>query len=126
MLRVLSLSSALILATFEVVVSFQTSSGVCPCENEALCKPITGDPVRSQEVFGFLANPASVNSSAMNWTYVTSVAWGSLESVCEAHKHGVRVILPSPRVMLTSNATERVAQWLRMRYSGFGRLSVMD
>ena len=84
---------------------------MCPCENEALCKPISGDPVRSQEVFGFLANPASVNSSAMNWTYVTSVAWGSLESVCEAHKHGVRVILPSPRVVLTSNATER-AKWV--------------
>ena len=36
------------------------------------------------------------------------MAWGvGADEICEAHSHGVKVIMPNPQVVLTSNITER-------------------
>ena len=83
-------------------------AGECPCSNVSLCDPIT--ITHDKEVFGFLAaesGPAS-NASWVNldWTQVTTVAWDSSpELICEAHKHGVRVVANSKRFAPTLNQT---------------------
>ena len=77
----------------------------CPCKDETLCDPIRGPPVKEKEVFGFVSDASSLEE--MNWTSATTIAWGSIDSVCQAHRHGARVVLASPQVVLTNNVTSR-------------------
>jgi len=67
----------------------------CPCDDEALCEPIAGPPVKQREVFGFYGGAG--DGSDMNWTHVSTVAWVTDDSLtCLAHKHGAKVVLASP------------------------------
>jgi len=80
----------------------------CPCSNPDWCKPISGAPVRNKEVFGFHNGNSPKGYETFNWTHVTTIAWaGEPDIMCAAHSHGVRVILSSPGVILTNNATMR-------------------
>ena len=72
----------------------------CPCDDEALCQPIAGPPVREREIFGFV-NAYGSDGSEMNWTHVTTVAWVTdPQLVCRAHAHGARAILAAPPFVL--------------------------
>jgi len=74
----------------------------CPCSNQSLCAPLKAAAVSKREVFGFVA------STKMNWTHVTTIAWSTFDEIgCAAHQNNVRVILASPTVVLTPNATAR-------------------
>ena len=91
----------------KIVTSWKPSSSPsCTCSNPEWCKPIdNGTPLREKELFGFKDGTRMVN---YNWTHITSMAWGvGADEICEAHSHGVKVIMPNPQVVLTSNITER-------------------
>lgn len=74
----------------------------CPCEDTSLCAPIQGR--RDKELYGFARN----GSRAYNWDRITSVAWNQEPTiVCDAHRHGVRVIAATPKLVLSSDPAER-------------------
>lgn len=94
-----------------LVAAVQKQQQACPCQNQSLCAPLKGPPVSKKEVFGF------VGAQKMNWTHVTSVAWSSFAEIgCEAHANNARVILASPDVVLTDDASARLA-WITNVYS---------
>ena len=79
------------------------ADGACVCQEQHLCNPLTTPPP-AKEVYAFaLQGRAGLPNSTVadqwrsfRWDLVTSVAWdvGANETVCWAHKHGVRVIIP--------------------------------
>ncbi|KAH8073377.1 hypothetical protein JL720_10970 [Aureococcus anophagefferens] len=54
--------------------AYVPAAGGCPCASAALCEPIGGPPVAAREVFGFVSG--ATDPAAVNWTHVTTVAWG--------------------------------------------------
>ena len=81
----------------------------CPCTDKKYCLPISGPSINpSGEVFGFVG--AGTDPKALNWTHITTVAWGSnAEIMCEAHKQGARVVISAPSLNLAilNNDTTR-------------------
>lgn len=98
MLPRLLLASALSLAVAA------STAGECPCSDPNLCKPISGAPVKPIEIFGF-----TVSATSRDWSRITTIAWPTDPMlVCEAHAHGVRVVMnASPPI--TANMTARAA-----------------
>ena len=93
-------------ARIDALVGHSYGRTPCPCSTAELCKPIVGPPAREREVFGF----HSGDMAAYNWSHITTVAWvDSLEQMCDAHAHNVRVIMAAPTVVLTGNRSARAA-----------------
>lgn len=73
----------------------------CPCSDASLCRPHyvpLGTFARDKEVFGFVGD-GGVHYAGYDWTVVSSVAWAtSSDLMCEAHKHGARVIMSAPAI----------------------------
>ena len=87
----------------------------CPCDDEALCEPIGGPPVRDKEIFGF-ARASGSDGLGLNWTHITTIAWAKDDKlICRAHQHGVRAILASPPFDLEHDMVipERRAEWIQ-------------
>ena len=89
------------------------TDGACVCQEQHLCNPLTTPPP-AKEVYAFaLQGRAGLPNSTVadqwrsfRWDLVTSVAWdvGANETVCWAHKHGVRVIIPVGAGLPTATA----------------------
>ena len=63
----------------------------CPCTDQSLCQVIS-TPAPRWEFFGFGADNFD-RGAGFDWSTITTVAWGSdADLLCEAHRHGVRVI----------------------------------
>ena len=94
-------------------VAATSPSPSCPCDTPTLCTPVQGPPRNEKgEVFGFVNK--NTDPASLNWTHITTVAWGSTpEMMCAAHSHGARVVVSSPSVNLTllTNVTKR-QQWV--------------
>ena len=104
------------------------NDGACPCADIALCKPISGPPLRAREIYGF----GGGDGSTLDFARVTTVAWASdTRLMCAAHKHGARVILsaPKPERVFLANATVRrewVAKAVRAVVNSFSDGLVFD
>ena len=71
-------------------------------------------------MFGFVTTSAASPEhmpSPINWTYTSTIAWGSPAWICEAHRHRARVVMEAPtlttddiRLFLTSPS--RRAAWV--------------
>lgn len=85
-------------------------SAPCPCEDVALCSPVSGAPARAQEIFGFVGG----DGSTLDWSRTTTVAWSTDDEIlCAAHKAGARIVLaaPGPDKVFGANETVR-KQWV--------------
>ncbi|EGB12190.1 chitinase [Aureococcus anophagefferens] len=80
--------------------AYVPAAGGCPCASAALCEPIGGPPVAAREVFGFVSG--ATDPAAVNWTHVTTVAWGDDAMMCAAHAAGARVVAAAPSINLTA------------------------
>jgi di-N-acetylchitobiase len=75
----------------------------CPCSDKSLCRPTyvpksddANKTVRAKEVFGFVSDGAASHQQ-YDWDVVSTVAWVHDEqAMCEAHKHGARVVMSAP------------------------------
>ena len=83
----------------------------CPCANVSLCDNIK--TIYDKELFGFGGD----NSTAYNWTYITTMAWADEGILCEAHSHGVRLIssIDNSNIPFTNSSTERL-QWIKSQF----------
>ena len=73
----------------------------CPCAEASLCDPIDGPPLRAAgEVYGFVGG--TTDPKDLNWTHITTVAWGNDIMTCAAHAHGARSVVSAPSVNLTA------------------------
>ena len=93
-----------LVAASAAMSSFSTSAPSCPCDNPAHCKPISGAPTRSREIYGFNAFPDWEDEQrSFGWQYATTVAWAHNASfICRAHSHGVRVVMSAPSINMTA------------------------
>ena len=116
-----SLSSSSSLSSLSSSDSFSgmtTKTAVCPCNDKQLCQPIPGPPVRQEgELFGFSnTQPHTIQQmeNIFNWTYLSTIAWASDSLLCEAHRHGTRLVAETPWYNLSNfvhNATAR-SEWI--------------
>lgn len=87
-----------------IIVSLVALSSACPCKDAKLCRSNGYMPpnefARDREIFGFAAG---VNYEMWDWTQISTVAWPSdPQLICEAHKHGARVVTGNPAINLTA------------------------
>ena len=54
-------------------VSKGLHSSACPCDDPALCEPVSGPPLRSKEIFG--CGTGSPEPTDLDWSRVTTIAW---------------------------------------------------
>eukprot|EP01084_Bolivina_argentea_P105467 188868_1 len=98
----------------------------CPCNNISFCDNVKIN--HEKELYGFVrGNGDAFNISmvnAINWTYVTTIAFEptlsptpSPELMCEAHSRSVRVIMGALNLNLplTNNATKRLI-WIQQQF----------
>ena len=94
-------------------VSKGLHSSACPCDDPALCEPVSGPPLRSKEIFGF--GTGSPEPTDLDWSRVTTIAWAGANTTvtCLAHRHGVRIVLaaPSPESVFDKSAAIK-AKWV--------------
>ena len=90
----------------------------CPCDDASLCRPTykpDGDFARDHEIFGFSsASSGGKDHHAYDWSILSTIAWANDDSLmCEAHKHGARVVMSAPNFGggIPANATARQA-WI--------------
>ena len=81
---------AAILAVFIALFLAPHANGACLCENPAWCAPIAGQRVK--EIVAFTSGTA--NMKKYDWASLTTIV-GAADPllVCEAHSHGVRMLL---------------------------------
>lgn len=66
----------------------------CPCDNDALCTPITAR--REKEVWGF--DGSNETYPYVDWSQLSMVLWNRHADVmCAAHAHGARIV-PAARL----------------------------
>lgn len=86
------------------------SLDACPCADDSLCRPSyrpQGDFARDREVFGFVTQ-GGADFMHYDWSIVSTIAWPSnTDLMCEAHKHGARVVMGAEAFTLPINASER-------------------
>eukprot|EP00039_Didymoeca_costata_P000008 m.43756 g.43756 ORF g.43756 m.43756 type:complete len:377 (-) comp10005_c0_seq1:47-1177(-) len=105
-----------LVVTLSALSTIQTvQSAACSCSSEKLCRPQYRPPndyARDKEIFGF-ANGRSYTN--WDWSVVSTVAWATEpELICEAHKHGARVVMASPAIDLANLTTEaEIKVWVK-------------
>ena len=73
----------------------------CPCDDPLMCEPLQGPPVTATgELMGFIGDSSFRYEQYMNWTWVTTIAWGDDNLTCIAHQHGVRSVMAAPSIDL--------------------------
>ncbi|XP_069694468.1 di-N-acetylchitobiase-like [Periplaneta americana] len=101
-----------------VLLLIKPLTSQCPCEDEALCQPVSSTPNR--EVFAFMNGCEKNIWETFDWNKLTTLAVSSCfvpELVCFAHYHNVRVVpfgtLPDEYLL---NETLRM-QWIEEKLS---------
>ncbi|XP_015766784.1 PREDICTED: di-N-acetylchitobiase-like [Acropora digitifera] len=107
------MAALLIRVALVVLICFGSSVvGKCPCEDEALCEPISRPPGR--EFFMFSSKPNVWKK--YDWAKVTTIAlfrpWDD-ELMCEAHKKGVRVVLAANFPTEKLGSKELRTKWIK-------------
>ena len=88
------------------------ANATCPCSDAALCRPTYrphGDFAREREVFGFNTKGGG-DYKHYDWDIVSTLAWGDDKGmICEAHRHGARVVMGAGSFKLPIQPSDRTA-----------------